>query len=314
MAQVRLSRQEAASASLPLVCMQCGAPATNIHPVPFTWQSSTAKVASGMFGLVGAVAGAATAQRMTVNMPLCMDHRNQRPSITWTGIRATEITTDSITLTGISDIFARALEPCALQQCDTAANPFAGPRSAVERRVPHASPLARMLDQPGMSDQPVPPMAQGQVGQAVYVGKAGPGWDQLAQSFTPDQVAQPVPLSPPPKSGAGWLVLLLGGFIVLPLLLCGGVVAFLLAVPRAKLPPPAAGPQIGPQFGPFGPQGAAGGKDVHDIIRQQNEDFNRRFQEQQDRIHQQQNDVMRRHEEFLNQMEEQRQQRLPGMP
>lgn len=118
MAEVWLSREEAERGDLlPCVCMQCGAPATDIVSKHYTSDNAPLPpdpIIGGLllFPLWALIAllkllSWSSAASMTVRTPLC--HRHAHGWFTGTSLEATSITVGSIVLDGVSDRFAREL-------------------------------------------------------------------------------------------------------------------------------------------------------------------------------------------------------------
>jgi hypothetical protein len=105
MAHIHLDRDEAERGELPPVCVRCGAGADVIKPRGFHWYPRWA---------IAPLMRLALTRRMTVQLPLCEVHANEwslynGPGKLW-GLRVTEITPDGISLAGVHDDFAEALD------------------------------------------------------------------------------------------------------------------------------------------------------------------------------------------------------------
>lgn len=118
MAQIVLPRRVAEqSGRLPRICMQCGAPATtevsrsyttdkvNAVPLPEPDLGCLMIVLFPLFLLLKLISWG-SAKTMTVQTPLCDKHAHGW--FTSLSLEASSITEESITLTGVSEEFARA--------------------------------------------------------------------------------------------------------------------------------------------------------------------------------------------------------------
>jgi hypothetical protein len=126
MARVTLHRDEIEAGNLPAVCIRCGEKAVDFVPRKFTW---TPLFSPWMF------LGAITRWRMTVPVPVCELHERG----IWFGLgglRATYISQECISLTGVADEFVDAYEDCRRGKRPKQANNL---RGLAPRTLPRAS-------------------------------------------------------------------------------------------------------------------------------------------------------------------------------
>jgi hypothetical protein len=196
MAQVCLYRDEAERGDLPHVCINCGDPDVEFEERSFVWWP----LAGTFIPLVRLV----TARRMRAQLPFCPRHGGglnlwaKNPRQLW-GIRPTHLSEDTITIAGVCDEFADAVE--------------------------------RYRDGEGLGARR-PRRAGGGEDDRPRRGRAAEG---------------PRARRPRPVGGTGWgggtvLLILLGVFLGVPLLGCGGLIVLSVLSPRQRMPPPQAGP------------------------------------------------------------------------
>jgi ribosomal protein L40E len=115
MAEVQLTWAEVQGGNLPAICMQCGAPATDmvskkyttdkVDLVPPPPEPVGCLVLFPIIGLLKLVSWS-QAKTMTVRTPLC--HKHAHGWFVWSSLDATSITDEAIVITGVSDQFAQA--------------------------------------------------------------------------------------------------------------------------------------------------------------------------------------------------------------
>jgi hypothetical protein len=104
MAEVTLDRDEAEKGDLPKVCMRCGSRHADYVRRKFRWYPRIL-AAAALWRMLAT-------RRLTAYIPLCDEHGDwgwgYGPA--WWGLRPTHIDGDSITLAGVAEEFAEALE------------------------------------------------------------------------------------------------------------------------------------------------------------------------------------------------------------
>jgi hypothetical protein len=103
MARVHLDRREVETGDLPPICMSCGAPATEYTRMPFVWYPMLA-AGIPLWRMM-------SQRRVNAIIPTCPSHRRV-PLLAmrklW-GLRAVEITPESVVFEGVADEFGEAL-------------------------------------------------------------------------------------------------------------------------------------------------------------------------------------------------------------